>query len=86
MLLAKSCHDIDWITYIMPSKCKRVSSFGSLKHFNYKNKPEGSSERCLDCKIEKECSYSAKKIYLDNLNYNKGWYLYFNLKYIGLSI
>ncbi len=75
MLLAKSCHDIDWITYIMPSKCTKVSSFGSLKHFNSKNKPKDSSERCLDCLVEKDCAYSAKKIYLDPVKQfnHTGW-------------
>ena len=65
MLLAKSCHDIDWIHYIVGKKCTAVSSFGSLKHFKKENQPEGASDRCLDCNIEKECPYSAKKIYID---------------------
>lgn len=65
MLLAKSCHDIDWIRYIMNVPCKRVSSFGSLSHFNASNKPAGAGDRCLDCSVESECPYSAKKIYLE---------------------
>lgn len=64
MLLAKSCHDIDWISYIIGAKCESVSSFGSLKHFRKEEKPEGAASRCLDCKIEPECPYSAKKIYI----------------------
>lgn len=64
MLLAKSCHDLDWIRYIMGAKCKAVSSFGSLKHFRKEEKPEGAGHRCLDCGYEPECPYSAKKIYL----------------------
>ncbi len=64
MLLAKSCHDIDWIHYIMNKKCTSVSSFGSLKYFKSENKPEGASDRCMSCKAENECPYSAKKIYM----------------------
>lgn len=64
MLLAKSCHDIDWIHYIMGKKCTGISSFGSLKFFKKENQPAGASERCLDCKVESTCPYSAKKIYL----------------------
>jgi hypothetical protein len=61
----------------MPSKCIKVSSFGSLKHFNKKNKPENSSERCLDCKVESSCPYSAKKIYLDSVKFGyDGWYFF----------
>eukprot|EP01080_Neovahlkampfia_damariscottae_P012184 gene12184-5771_t len=74
MLLAKSCHDIDWIHYILNDKCTKISSFGNLKHFNSINKPEGASERCLDCKVEKSCPYSAKKIYLERVKEGKkGW-------------
>lgn len=65
MLLSKSCHDIDWIYYIMGEKCKAVSSFGSLKYFRKEQKPENAGDLCVDCKYEKECPYSAVKIYLN---------------------
>lgn len=73
-LLSKSCHDIDWMVWMMPTKCTKVSSFGSLKHFTKENKPKGSSNRCMDCRKESECAYSAKKIYLDAVkNGNTQW-------------
>lgn len=64
MLLAKSCHDIDWIRYIMGARCLKVSSFGSVFHFRKEQQPEGAAARCVDCGVEGECPYSAKKIYL----------------------
>ena len=64
MLLAKSCHDLDWMTYLMGSKCLAVSSFGSLAHFTPQNRPAGAAERCLDCAVEASCPYSAVRIYL----------------------
>ncbi len=63
MLLAKCCHDVDWIHYIMDSKCTAVSSFGSLRHFTPANRPPNSAERCLDCAVEPDCPYSARRIY-----------------------
>ena len=73
MLLAKSCHDIDWILHILNKKCKSVSSFGSLKHFRKENKPKNAADRCTNCpkEIEKKCLYSAKRIYLDY--FDKGY-------------
>lgn len=74
MLLAKSCHDIDWLRYIMGATCERVSSFGSLKHFRPEEKPAGAASRCLDCQVEADCPYSAKKIYLGRLEKGQtGW-------------
>ncbi|KAF8639936.1 hypothetical protein AX17_001186 [Amanita inopinata Kibby_2008] len=70
-LLTKSCHDIDlichWFAHVPLS---RVSSFGSLQHFRRSAKPKeaGLAKRCLDCPIERDCPYSAKKIYLDSLS------------------
>jgi hypothetical protein len=64
MMLAKSCHDIDYMSYLIGSDCARVSSFGSLTYFNADNAPEGSAERCFDCSIEPDCAYSAIKTYL----------------------
>ena len=68
MLLAKSCHDLDWIHYIMGCRCEKVSSFGSLYCFRKENKPAGAGERCLDCSIEAECAYSAKRFYLGSVS------------------
>jgi len=66
MLLAKSCHDIDWLRYIIGQPCTEVSSFGSLIHFRKEGKPAAAGEatRCLDCSYETQCPYSAKKLYI----------------------
>ncbi|CAG8822813.1 14740_t:CDS:2, partial [Racocetra persica] len=52
---------------------KKISSFGSLMHFNSENKPKeaGDAKNCFECKIEETCPYSAKKIYIDN-SFKKG--------------
>jgi predicted dehydrogenase len=74
MLLAKSCHDLDWIRYIMGRECKSVSSFGSLMHFKRENKPENAGSRCTDCQYEPNCPYSAMKIYFGFLKRGlSGW-------------
>ncbi|KAJ7228804.1 hypothetical protein GGX14DRAFT_415123 [Mycena pura] len=76
-LMTKSCHDIDIICFWMsPSTPSRVSSFGSLQHFRKSSKPveAGSATRCLECPMENNCAYSAKKIYLDAVSRGKtGW-------------
>jgi predicted dehydrogenase len=64
MLLTKSCHDLDWIRYIMGVPCRAVSSFGALTHFRRENQPAGAADRCVRCAVENECPYSAVKIYL----------------------
>ena len=76
MLLAKSCHDLDWLRYIVGDKCESLSSFGSLKHFRREEKPAeaGDATRCLHCAYEPECPYSAIKIYLGSMDRgNYGW-------------
>jgi predicted dehydrogenase len=64
MILAKSCHDADILLYLVGKDCKSVASFGSLKHFTAENAPEGSAERCLDCKVAATCPYNAARLYL----------------------
>ncbi|MFH1024828.1 MAG: Gfo/Idh/MocA family oxidoreductase [Planctomycetota bacterium] len=77
MLLAKSCHDLDWIHYIMGGRrCRRISSFGNLAHFRKDHKPAGAGAamRCLDCAHEPQCPYSARKIYLGPVGAGRtGW-------------
>ncbi|WP_433170694.1 Gfo/Idh/MocA family protein [Actinoallomurus sp. CA-150999] len=66
-LLAKSCHDIDWLGHIVGRRVERVSSFGGLRHFRADQRPEGAGDRCLDCGIERTCPYSAVRLYRTGL-------------------
>ncbi|GGE98950.1 Gfo/Idh/MocA family protein [Mycetocola zhadangensis] len=63
MILAKSSHDLDWLSYIVDQPITRVSSFGGLRHFTPANKPVDAANRCLDCPLIASCAYSAPKIY-----------------------
>ncbi|OHD74705.1 MAG: hypothetical protein A2177_11975 [Spirochaetes bacterium RBG_13_68_11] len=66
MLLAKSCHDIDFLAHLAaPAACRRVCSYGSLAYFNRANAPADSADRCLECTREPRCAYSAIKAYVD---------------------
>ncbi|MBL7112986.1 MAG: Gfo/Idh/MocA family oxidoreductase [Bacteroidales bacterium] len=65
MILSKSCHDTDILRWLIGKPCKKVSSFGSLRHFRTDQAPPGSTPRCSDgCQVESECPYSALEIYL----------------------
>jgi len=70
MLMAKCCHDLDLIAWMKsPTAPVRVSSFGSNYQFRPEKAPAGAGTRCLvDCPIEADCLYSARKHYLDHPN------------------
>lgn len=67
MILAKCCHDLDYLVWLCGKKCERVSSYGSLMYFKESNAPEGAALRCTQgCKAKDGCPYDAEKIYLTN--------------------
>ncbi|MGP3911454.1 Gfo/Idh/MocA family protein [Nonomuraea sp. 10N515B] len=66
-LLAKSCHDIDWLGHVVGRRAERVSSFGGLRHFRADRRPAGAADRCLECPVERACAYSAVRLYRDGL-------------------
>jgi len=64
MILAKSCHDMDWLQYLIGTKPLRISSFGGLDLFRSENAPEGAPAFCLDgCPAAKDCPYDVRRIY-----------------------
>ena len=64
IILAKSCHDLDILRWMLGKSCTHIQAFGSLQWFTKKNAPEGSTARCADgCKVESKCPYSALEIY-----------------------
>lgn len=84
-LLTKSCHDIDFIMWLLcsppplaavsypPHLPSKISSFGSLVHFKPSRKPAlaGSATNCLSCTAAESCLYSAPAIY-NARNLSKG--------------
>jgi len=75
-LLTKSCHDIDFILWMLSSPLQStkdirphlpdtITSIGSLKQFRKSMKPPsaGKATNCLSCPIQDTCNYSAPQIY-----------------------
>ncbi|HMI77732.1 MAG TPA: Gfo/Idh/MocA family oxidoreductase, partial [Ferruginibacter sp.] len=71
IILAKSCHDLDILRWMVGKPCRHIQAFGSLQWFTKKNAPEGSTARCTDgCKVEATCPYSALNIYYRKRHFN----------------
>lgn len=70
MLLAKCCHDIDIMMWLMSeTRPIQISSFGGRYQFVPENAPEGAGTICLkDCPHVDTCIYSSKKLYLEHPN------------------
>ena len=63
MLISKCCHDIDFLLWLPKTRCRKLTSFGSLRWFKSTNAPEGSAHRCIDCQVESQCPFSAVDLY-----------------------
>ena len=64
MILAKCCHDMDLLAWLIGKKCEKAASFGSLAYFKEENAPENSAAYCSDCKAE--CIYRSQDLYKKN--------------------
>ncbi|TGY43569.1 Gfo/Idh/MocA family oxidoreductase [Clostridium sartagoforme] len=65
IILAKTCHDMDIITWLVNDECTAVYSSGNLDYFKKENAPKESAMKCLECNLNEECIFSAKRVYLD---------------------
>lgn len=68
MLLAKCCHDLDIIMWMMSeTKPKQISSFGGKFQFKPENAPKEAGTICMkDCPLVDTCVYSTKRLYIDH--------------------
>ena len=73
MILAKCCHDMDIIRYLMNESCLSVNSYGSLFHFKEQNAPENSARFCSDCPVN-DCVYKAQKLYLTDIRWGVSYF------------
>ena len=67
MIMAKCCHDMDILQWLLGSRCVQVQSFGARTHFRPENRPEGAPDRCIEgCPHGDSCYYNAVKLYLED--------------------
>ncbi|MGN0458238.1 MAG: Gfo/Idh/MocA family protein [Eubacterium sp.] len=68
MLLAKCCHDLDIMMWMMSeTEPAQISSFGSKFQFKSENAPKGAGTICMkDCPYVDTCVYSTKRLYIDH--------------------
>lgn len=68
MLLAKCCHDLDIMMWLMSdTKPVSISSFGSKFQFKPENAPQGAGTICMkDCPLVDTCDFSTKRLYIDH--------------------
>lgn len=60
MIVAKSCHDMDIISWLVDKPCRKIASFGGLHYFTAANAPAGAPARCTDgCPVGDTCPYNA---------------------------
>lgn len=82
ILLAKSCHDLDILAWLMSVKPVRVASFGSRMFFREEQAPAGATARCLpDCPHRDTCIYSASINYLRSNEWDT--YVWHDLEHLG---
>jgi len=68
MILAKCCHDLDILIWMLGQNCEILSSVGGLKHYRSENAPDGAPKYCLEsCPVADTCPYYAPFIYVDLL-------------------
>jgi len=65
IVLAKTCHDLDLMAWLVGRPASRVASFGSLSHFRPAQAPAGAPERCTQgCPVQEGCPHDAVRFYL----------------------
>lgn len=70
IILAKSCHDLDILRWMVGKNCQQIAAMGDVKWFKSENAPAGCTARCMDgCAIEATCPYSAMRIYYRERSY-----------------
>jgi hypothetical protein len=71
IVLTKASHDLDIVAWLLErDRPAFVSSFGSLEYFTEANAPEEAAERCVDCRLQDTCLYSAPRFYVHD---QPGW-------------
>lgn len=70
MIIAKSCHDTDILSWLVDSPCVSLQSFGGIMYFRPEQAPAGAPARCTDgCPVGDTCFYNAHRYLGDRKNW-----------------
>jgi len=73
IIISKSCHDMDIISWLIGEKCVSASSYGALSYFTKENAPGKTPARCLDnCPYGSKCPFNAASY----MSTNRSWLQY----------
>ena len=62
MIVAKGCHQMDILAWLLDDRCQALSSMGKLTYFTLANKPDRATLRCTDgCPHVGECVFDAHR-------------------------
>ena len=65
LILAKTCHDLDLMFWIIGERAQSVESSGNLLYYREENAPEGAPRRCTDgCPAGESCPWFSPRLYL----------------------
>jgi len=65
IILAKACHDLDLLAWLVGRPASRLASFAGLSHYRSDRAPDGAPLRCTDgCPAQAECPHDAVRLYL----------------------
>lgn len=77
MILAKACHDLDLLRWLVGDRCTAISSFGGLHHFRPSQAPPVALDRCWDgerrCPAAPDCPFDAVRFYVERLEGVTAW-------------
>ncbi|MHA1278231.1 MAG: Gfo/Idh/MocA family oxidoreductase [Candidatus Helarchaeota archaeon] len=66
LILAKCCHDLDLLYWMVGALPKKISAFGKLTHYRAEMAPPDAPDRCLDgCPHAETCIHYAPFLYID---------------------
>ncbi|MHA1371340.1 MAG: Gfo/Idh/MocA family protein [Promethearchaeota archaeon] len=66
IVLAKTCHDLDLMYWILDERARSVHATGELTWYRPENAPDGAPERCTDgCPHSEECPWYAPRLYIE---------------------
>lgn len=64
LILAKTCHDLDILYWLVGRPALRVSSFGGLSYYRAESAPPGAPERCSSaCPAFRDCIWNVEALY-----------------------